>query len=131
MFPPGFACVMPEIPPPGGILQAPPPPTCGRGVPPGSLCVWPEGEAISIEVIGIGSANPNEPIYTYQGLLILPGPDPDDFDVPVVNLVTVLNYQRNMTDPRFCGTGNEHNYWESAFWFETDECPGAPPQVRR
>lgn len=120
MLPAGFVCQMPVLPPPGGVLQAAPPSPCGVTTPAGATCTWPSVEVRAIEVIGTSSANPSEPIYRHTALLLLPH---TPLDVPLSIDATVINYQRNMQDARFCGTGNEHRYTEAALWFETGNCP--------
>jgi hypothetical protein len=120
MMGPGTACIMPTLPPPGGVLQAAPPSTCGATTPAGTVCVWPNVEVRPIEVVGTSYANPSEPIYRHTALLLLPH---SPLEVPLFVESSVINYQRNMQDARFCGTGNEHRYYEAGFWFESDSCP--------
>jgi hypothetical protein len=132
----GAACIMPDLPPPGGE----PGPTllaeCGAATLPGEVCRWPAGRVVGFEVVATGWANPYEVLYRYEAVLLLPGPPPDAFDVPVIVENGVVNFQLTLQDSRYCASdGARRRYWESAFVpILAEECPTlldtVPPPVR-
>jgi hypothetical protein len=128
-------CVAAPVPPPGGE----PGPTllaeCGAATPPGAACRWPAGRVVGFEVVAVGWADPSRVLYRYDAVLLLPGPDPAAFDVPVIIENGVVNYQLTLQDSRWCATDAPRRYWEAALVpILAEECPilldTTPPPVR-